>query len=102
MKETPSRTEDELRSEIEDLKRQLENARHPGSHAARRPSAATLVTIALLLIVLVVVGFFVGYLPRQKREEVLAAESKETGSTLPLVNVAPVTGPGGRSSLVLP
>jgi len=95
-------TEDRLRSEIEDLKRQLENARHPGPAADRRPRAGTLVLIALLLTVLIVVGFFVGYLPRQKREEVLAAESKETGRTLPVVNVERVTRAEGKSSLVLP
>ena len=52
--------------------------------------------IALLLTVLIVVGFFVGYLPRQRREEVLAAESKETGATLPVVNVSRVTRSAGQ------
>uniref|UniRef100_Q01XU5 Efflux transporter, RND family, MFP subunit n=1 Tax=Solibacter usitatus (strain Ellin6076) TaxID=234267 RepID=Q01XU5_SOLUE len=95
-------TEDRLRSEIEDLKRQLESAKHPGAPADRRPSAGTLILIALLLTVLIVAGFFVGYLPRQKREDVLAAESKETSSSLPLVNVSKVTRAAGRSNLVLP
>jgi len=95
-------TEDRLRSEIEDLKRQLESAKHPGAPADRRPSAGTLILIALLLTVLIVAGFFVGYLPRQKREDVLAAESKESGSSLPLVNVSRVTRATGRSNLVLP
>jgi RND family efflux transporter MFP subunit len=97
-----SSTEDRLRSEIEDLKRQLESAQHSGHPAQRRPSAGTLVLLALVLTALIVVGFFVGYLPRQKREQVLAAESKETGSTLPLVNVARVTRAEGKSNLVLP
>ncbi|MCU1235474.1 MAG: efflux transporter, family, subunit [Candidatus Solibacter sp.] len=101
MNETRS-TEDRLRSEIEDLKRQLENAKHPGAASDRRPRAGTLILIALLLTALIVVGFFVGYLPRQKREDVLAAESKETGITLPLVNVARVTRAEGKSNLVLP
>jgi RND family efflux transporter MFP subunit len=95
-------TEEQLRSQIEDLKRQLENARHSSGHATRRPSAITLVLIALFLGGLIVVGFFVGYLPRQKREQVLAAETKEAGSSLPLVNVAKVTRAEGKSSLVLP
>jgi RND family efflux transporter MFP subunit len=101
MNETHS-TEDRLRSEIEDLKRQLESAKHPGAAGDRRPSAGTLILIALLLTVLIVAGFFVGYLPRQKREDVLAAESKEAGSSLPLVNVSKVTRAAGRSNLVLP
>ena len=95
-------TENSLRSEIEDLKRQLESAKHPGSPGDRRPSAGTLAFIALALIVLIVAGFFVGYLPRQKREQVLAAESKESGVALPMVNVERVTRALGNSSLVLP
>lgn len=98
-------TEERLRSEIADLKRQLEEQKklgHPGGQQNRRPSTLTLVLIALLLAVLIVVGFFVGYLPRQRREAVLAAESKETGRTLPVVNVSRVTRSEGKSLLVLP
>jgi hypothetical protein len=53
-------TEDRLRSEIEALKRQLEEQKHlhaAGNHANRRPSTVSLVLIALLLAVLIVVGF---------------------------------------------
>jgi RND family efflux transporter MFP subunit len=98
-------TEDRLRSEIEDLKRQLEEQKNlgpAGGRQNRRPSAVSLVLIALLLAILIVVGFFVGYLPRQRREAVLAAESKETGRTLPVVNVSRVTRSEGKSLLVLP
>jgi RND family efflux transporter MFP subunit len=98
-------TEGRLRSEIEDLRRQLEEQKHlhaPGDRPNRRPSTVSLVSIALLLAVLIVVGFFVGYLPRQRREAVLAAESKETGRTLPVVNVSRVTRSAGNSLLVLP
>ena len=98
-------TEDRLRSEIENLKRQLEEQKHlhaSGVQSNRRPSAVSLILIALLLAVLIVVGFFVGYLPRQRREAVLAAESKETGRTLPVVNVSRVTRSAANSTLVLP
>jgi RND family efflux transporter MFP subunit len=98
-------TEEQLRSEISALKRQLEEEKksgHTGGHQNRRPSTVSLVMIALLLAVLIVVGFFVGYLPRQRREEVLAAESKETGITLPVVNVSRVTRSETNSFLVLP
>jgi RND family efflux transporter MFP subunit len=98
-------TEDRLRSEIDDLKRQLEEEKHlhaSGVQSNRRPSAVSLILIALLLAVLIVVGFFVGYLPRQRREAVLAAESKETGRTLPVVNVSRVTRSAANSTLVLP
>jgi RND family efflux transporter MFP subunit len=60
------------------------------------------VFIGLLLVAMIVVGFFVGYMPRQKREAVLAAESKESGDTLPVVNVSRVTRSSGKSQLVLP
>ena len=74
--------EDRLRSEIEALKRQLEEQKHSSGHQPnRRPSTVSLVMIALLLAVLIVVGFFVGYLPRQRREAVLAAETKESGAS---------------------
>jgi RND family efflux transporter MFP subunit len=98
-------TEDRLRSEIEDLKRQLEEQKqlgHAATHQNRRPSTLSLVLIALLLAVVIVVGFFVGYLPRQRREAVLAAESKVTGTTLPRVMVSRVVRSEGTSLLILP
>jgi len=100
-----SASEERLLSEIEDLKRQLEEQKklaHGGGVHNRRPSTLSLVLIALFLAALIVVGFFVGYLPREKREAVLAAESKETGVTLPVVNVSRVTRAEGDSQLVLP
>src|ERR1035438_3579681 len=98
-------TEDRLRSEIEGLKRQLEEQKKlhaSGAKPGRGPSAGSLVTIALLLVAMIVAGFFLGYLPRQKREEVLAAESRDTSHALPVVNVSKVTVAAGKSQLVLP
>ena len=97
--------EDQLRAEIESLKRQLAEQKQlieSGVHPHRRPSAMKLVLLALLLAVLVVVGFFVGYLPRQRREAVLAAETKESVATLPVVNVTSVKRSAENSRLVLP
>ena len=99
-------TNDELRAEIESLKRQLaeqkklleaEHHRQPKS-----PSAGALVAIAVVLAALIVGGFFAGYLPRQRREQVLAAESREETQALPVVNVARVERSATRSNLVLP
>src|SRR5450432_2351640 len=102
MNETKSTSiEEKLRGEIEELKRQLSD-RKSGAHPASGPSAGILLTIGCLPIVLIVAGFFLGYLPRHRREEVLAAESKGTSQSLPAVNVARVTRSDKESELVLP
>ncbi|MBV9504604.1 MAG: efflux RND transporter periplasmic adaptor subunit [Acidobacteriia bacterium] len=99
-------TDDQLRAEIEDLRRQLEEQRKLHSagigHVKSGPSAGKLVAIAVLLIVILVAGFFAGYLPRQRREQVLAAESKADAETLPTVTVTPVTRGGASTELSLP
>jgi RND family efflux transporter MFP subunit len=98
-------TEEQLRSEIEELKRQVEEQKRllTGSHAQPKgPSGMTLLILAVLTIGLLVAGFFLGYLPRQRREEVLAAETKAEVQSLPVVNVEPVERSSTRSSLVLP
>jgi RND family efflux transporter MFP subunit len=94
-----------LKEEIEDLKRQLaeqQKLHETGAHPRTGPSAVTLVLIALTIVGLVVVGFVAGYLPRQKREQVLAAESNESSHTLPAVNFARVERSATKTQLVLP
>jgi RND family efflux transporter MFP subunit len=61
-----------------------------------------LAVLGLLILVLVAGGFFLGYLPRQRREQVLAAESIAEGQNLPIVTVAAVTRAANNNSLVLP
>jgi RND family efflux transporter MFP subunit len=90
MNETHS-TDDRLRSEA------AGSAQKPAG-----PSRLTLLVLALLLVVLVVAGFFAGYLPRQRRESVLAAESKIAVDSLPVVNVQKVKRADAKTSLVLP
>jgi RND family efflux transporter MFP subunit len=93
--------EQQLRSEIEDLKRQL--AASKASPAPQKgPSSRTAVAVVLLLLCLVLAGYYLGYLPRQKRELALAAESKTDTEALAVVAVAPVTRSSSTSSLVLP
>ena len=92
-------TEDRLRDEIQELKRQL-NQRN--AQPASGPSAATLLIIGCVLIALIVTGFFMGYLPRHRREEVLAAESKVASQNLPVVTVTKVTRSAKESQMVLP
>jgi RND family efflux transporter MFP subunit len=105
MNETQSR-EDGLQAEIEDLKRQLEEqkrlvAEHEAA-PAKKPSARALLVLLLLLGGLCVAGYYFGYLPRQRREMVLAAESQTTGESQPVVNVQTVTRSSIKSTLMLP
>jgi RND family efflux transporter MFP subunit len=60
------------------------------------------VAIGLLIAGLIVAGLFAGYLPRQRREDVLAAESKAGARTLPVVNVVKVGRSAAQSELILP
>jgi RND family efflux transporter MFP subunit len=98
--------EHQLRAEIESLKRQLAEQKKlletDHHRQPTNPSKGTLVFIALLLAALTVGGFFAGYLPRQRREMVLAAESREEAQSFPQVNVARVARSATRTSLVLP
>jgi RND family efflux transporter MFP subunit len=120
MNETKT-SEDGLRAEIAELKRQLQEATlrrdHEGATLRSRdregavgsepeqpkgPSARTLVVLTLLFAALIGAGFFLGYLPRQRREMVLAAESKAEGQSLPIVNVQVVKRSATTANLVLP
>jgi RND family efflux transporter MFP subunit len=58
--------------------------------------------VVLLLLGLLLAGYYLGYLPRQRRELALAAESKSDTDALAVVAVAPVVRSGSTSSLVLP
>ncbi len=106
MNETKSPSvEEQLRSEVEELKRQLKEQKdlhQPGPHGAKGPSTGTLILIGCVLIAVIVAGFFLGYLPRHRREEVLAAESKDASVSLSAVNVSKVTRSDKQSELVLP
>ncbi len=95
-------SEDRLRAEVEDLKRQLERQRQEMAEAAGGPSGCTLVVVALLLVALALAGYFLGYAPRQHREQVLAAESRSSSQSLIEVNVAEVKRSSAQTSLVLP
>ena len=75
-------TEDQLRAEIEALRKQLNSLqREPAANAG--PSGGTLLVLVLMLAGLVAAGYFLGYLPRQRREHVLAAEAQVEGSEPP-------------------
>ena len=90
-------TEDRLRAEIDELRRQLEHQKRQ-----KGPSAGTLIVVLMIVAALAVAGYFLGYLPRLKREQVLAAESRAEIQALPVVNVETVKRSSGQSNLVLP
>ena len=91
--------EDQLRAENDSLRRQLQEQKQ---HVQKNPSGWTGIMVVLLLAALAAAGYYLGYLPRQKREMVLAAESQNQTASLPVVNVTPVTRSASTDSLVLP
>ncbi len=101
-----SSTEQQLRAEIEDLRRELEEQRklhHAGiSSPKSAPTSRTIWLLGFVLIGLIIAAFFAGYLPRQKRQQVLAAEAKAETESLPVVTVATVSRSASRTELVLP
>ena len=100
-------SEGRLRSEIEDLKRQLEEqkklaaAKHSSGQPAR-PGGRTALTVLAMVGALALAGYYYGYRPRQRREMVLAAESTAGAQSLPAVTLAMVKRADTTASLVLP
>src|SRR5579864_6328222 len=94
-------TEERLRAEIADLKRQLEQ-HHAQPAAPNPPSRMTLGALSLVGLVAVVVAFFGGYLPRQKREQMLVAEANAEAHARPSVTVATVKRAPGQVNIQLP
>ena len=101
-------TEEQLRREVEDLKRQLREQKSPAhgaSHAAAKPwnpSSVTIWALFLGAIVLIVVAFFTGYIPLQKRNAVIGAQAQEVEQALPRVEVMEVGAASKVSELQLP
>ncbi len=94
-------TEEQLRAEIASLRRQMEALKHKPATVAE-PSRKSLLAVILMLAGLAAAGYFLGYLPRQHRERVLAAEVQAAGTSLPVVNVVPVTRSDADANLSLP
>ena len=101
--------EEKLRKEVEDLKRQLreQKGQQQGSaHSALakpwHPSAITIWALFLGAIVLIVVAFFAGYIPLQKRNAVIGSQVLEEEHALPRVEVLEVGRSSRMSELQLP
>ncbi len=100
-------TEQRLRRENEELKRQLlEHQRL--AHAPRtapklwHPSALTLWAIVLAVSAAAVVAFFAGYIPLRKRDAVIRNLAREQEQALPRVEVIQVAPSSSKSELLLP
>jgi RND family efflux transporter MFP subunit len=101
-----SSTEQRLRAEVADLKRQLEEQRKLAREAAKLdavpPSKGRLWSIVCIVLLCTAAAFVAGYLPRHRRETMLVAEAKAISVTAPLVNVVTVDRSDATSELVLP
>jgi RND family efflux transporter MFP subunit len=91
------RSEESLRAEIDDLKRQLAQ-----SHKAARPSNSTLRNLVLLGVIILIGAFVIGYLPRHRRQLQLVAEADTQKEALPEVSFVPVIRAAVAGNLILP
>jgi RND family efflux transporter MFP subunit len=100
-------TEENLRKEVEELKRQLMEQKalvHAPAHTGKiwHPSSVTIWALFLGIIVLIVFAFFAGYIPLQKRMATIRADAQEQEQSLPQVEVIRVARSSGNSELQLP
>jgi len=99
-------TEQELRAEIEHLKRQLEKKTSQGAHSAlehpKRPSGGKITMLFLLAAAVFLVAFFVGYVPRHRRDLQITAEASVQNESLPDVTVVTAKTGSVMGELVLP
>lgn len=84
--------EEKLRQEIDALRRELEEERKRNGktehdeHKPKRPKPRTLWLLALAVLAIVVIGFFVGWLPHYRNEKQLQEEARREEEALPMVN----------------
>ena len=105
----PDSTEEQLRREVEELKRQLMEQRglihaSHASHKVWRPSAITMWAIFLAVIAGIVFAFFAGYIPLQRRMAIVRSEAREQEQeqTVPRVDVTSVQRSSNNAQLQLP
>jgi RND family efflux transporter MFP subunit len=105
----PETTEESLRRENQDLKRQLhelkgsvQDSSQAGPVTLWHPSSLTIWSIVLGAIVLIIVAFFAGYIPLQKRKALITSEAHEQAQALLRVEVIQVGRSSRKSELELP
>jgi len=97
------RSEESLRAEIDDLKRQLAQKKETGqAQNPARPSNANIRNLILLALAVLIAAFAIGYLPRHRRQLQLVAEAGTQKEALPEVSFVPVTRASVAGNLVLP
>jgi RND family efflux transporter MFP subunit len=97
--------EERLRKENLELRRQLQEktgAAHGALPKLWHPSAITIWSIFLTAIILVVIAFFAGYIPLQKRTALIEGEAYQEERALPRVEVIQVGRSSRQSELQLP
>jgi RND family efflux transporter MFP subunit len=101
-------TEENLRRENEELRRELQQLRSashsPADAPAKlwRPSSLTLWALGLFLLVVLVIAFLAGYIPLQHRNRLIVNEADHRERALPRVTVVVVGKSSTDSSLQLP
>ncbi len=99
-----------MRRENQDLKRQIEELKGSAHGSSRggpsvkvwNPSVVTIWSIVFLTVVLLVVAFFAGYIPLQKRRALIVSEAQQQEAALPRVEVVQVGRSSRTSELELP
>ncbi len=99
-----------LRHKIEQLEREVQNLRqnHPMPHidvpeyTRPKPRTALLRMLGVALAAILVLGFAVGFLPKLRRQRVLAAETEQAIAAKPVVPAAVVARAPRETALVLP
>jgi RND family efflux transporter MFP subunit len=98
-------SEQQLRRRVEELERELRQQRqeHPGPPAIHwKPSPITISVLLLGLAVLLIGAFFAGYIPLQRRDALVRAETQEHEKELPHMEVMRVGRSSVQSGLTLP
>ena len=99
-------TEEELRAEIERLKKQLGQNKAHGEHSAlehpKRPSGGRILLLVVLMAAIFVAAFFGGYIPHHRRDMQVMAEANAQNDALPDVSVVSVKTASSMGDLLLP
>jgi RND family efflux transporter MFP subunit len=109
----PPQSEDgtaELREKIHQLEREVQHLRHHHSippievpeTSHKKPRTALLRGLAVALVAVMVLAFAAGFLPKLRRQHVLAAETEMSIAAKPVVPAAVVTRAPAETVLVLP